>query len=519
MAAQHKSKNQLRRERQKLKKQEPRTEEEEPKALRASPPTSQHRPLTLTVLSNATEGTSGKLFESELDQLLDTPEFSQFKKVFDRFHTEEAVDEEDELTNRGEIMDSDDGETMDQDVSIVENEQPTMSKKKLRKTNKIPLSELKSYTKFPELVEWFDADAAHPKLVIQLKSLKNAVPVPKSWQFKRDYLAGKRGFEKKPFELPKFIRDTGITDMRDTTKDDESSMKQRQREKVQPKLNRLDMDYKKLHDAFFKFQTKPPLYGFGDLFYEGREMEDETLKRFRPGVVSEELRQALGVAKGMGMPWIGKMQMYGPPPSYPHMKIPGFNAPVDSEGVVDRPVGSVDDVVADQFGKVLSYEESESEEEVDDEDEGEDEEEEKGVGYIESDDEQAVVVDTEKPVDENEGEDEDNEDEYKDYHEPTDVPLSSIDTSSIDMSSRVVDTPEIEPRKLYQILKERVQSQDGLMSSNRSYDLGEKRLSDLSDKDGSKRQKANDDGVSTQRPSKSTQSEDEDEEVDAKFKF
>ena len=29
------------------------------------------------------------------------------------------------------------------------------------------------------------------------------------------------------------------------------------REGVQPKMGKVDIDYQKLHDAFFKFQTKP----------------------------------------------------------------------------------------------------------------------------------------------------------------------------------------------------------------------------------------------------------------------
>jgi splicing factor 3B subunit 2 len=38
--------------------------------------------------------------------------------------------------------------------------------------------------------------------------------VPRHWCYKRKYLQGKRGIEKAPFELPDFIRATGIEDMR-----------------------------------------------------------------------------------------------------------------------------------------------------------------------------------------------------------------------------------------------------------------------------------------------------------------
>ena len=40
------------------------------------------------------------------------------------------------------------------------------------------------------------------------------MPVPRHWCFKRKYLQGKRGIEKPPFELPDFIKATGIMEMR-----------------------------------------------------------------------------------------------------------------------------------------------------------------------------------------------------------------------------------------------------------------------------------------------------------------
>lgn len=115
--------------------------------------------------------------------------------------------------------------------------------------------------------------------------------------------------------------------MRDNTKEDESTMKQRMRERVQPKMGRLDIDYQKLHDAFFKFQTKPKLTTFGEVYYEGKEREANPLDR-RPGVLSDELKQALSIPPGAPPPWLLNMQRVGPPPSYPGLKIPGLNAPI-----------------------------------------------------------------------------------------------------------------------------------------------------------------------------------------------
>lgn len=50
------------------------------------------------------------------------------------------------------------------------------------------------------------------------------------------------------------------------------------REKVRPKMGKIDIDYQKLHDAFFKWQTKPKLTIHGDLYYEVWEVWE-----WRPG--------------------------------------------------------------------------------------------------------------------------------------------------------------------------------------------------------------------------------------------
>ena len=39
-------------------------------------------------------------------------------------------------------------------------------------------------------------------------------------------------------------------------------------------------------------------------------------------------RQALGIGEDDPPPWLINMQRYGPPLSYPHLRIPGLNAPI-----------------------------------------------------------------------------------------------------------------------------------------------------------------------------------------------
>ncbi|VDD84011.1 unnamed protein product [Mesocestoides corti] len=225
--------------------------------------------------------------------------------------------------------------TRDDDDEEDGTEQP-MSKKKLKLLNRPSVASLKQAAARPDVVEMWDVCAKDPLLLVYLKSYRNTVPVPKHWCAKRKYLQGKRGFEKPPFRLPEFIARTGIMEMRQTVtdKDAEKSLKTKMREKIRPKIGKVDIDYRKLHDAFFKYQTKPKLTGHGDLYYEGKEFEVK-LKEKKPGNLSDELRTALGLPTGPNAdryppPWLIAMQRYGPPPSYPNVVIPGLNAPIPS---------------------------------------------------------------------------------------------------------------------------------------------------------------------------------------------
>lgn len=222
----------------------------------------------------------------------------------------------------------------DDDDLLKAEEKPKLSKRKLKKLSRMSIAELKQKVGRPELVEMHDVTAKDPVLLLHLKSSRNTVPVPRHWCFKRKYLQGKRGIEKPPFDLPGFIKKTGIMEMRQALqeKEDQKTMKAKMREKVRPKLGKIDIDYQKLHDAFFKWQTKPRMTMHGDLYYEGKEFETR-LKEKKPGDLSDDLRIALGMPTGPNShkcppPWLIAMQRYGPPPSYPNLKIPGLNAPI-----------------------------------------------------------------------------------------------------------------------------------------------------------------------------------------------
>ncbi|CAG8438081.1 2017_t:CDS:10 [Funneliformis mosseae] len=265
------------------------------------------------------------------------PYFEEFSKVFAHFqiaNNESEAQPEIKEEEKDEIIKSQvDTKAKDSDVEsdmeTEEDKQDKVSKKKLKKLARLSVAQLKQLVKRPEVVEWVDVTAADPKLLVSLKAYRNTVPVPQHWSQKRKYLQGKRGIEKPAFDLPEFIKDTGIMEMREAVKEkeDAAKLKQKTRERVQPKMGKLDIDYQKLHDAFFRFQSKPKLTIHGELYYEGKEFETK-LKEKKPGQLSEELKAALNMPPLAPPPWLIAMQRYGPPPSYPNLKIPGLNAPI-----------------------------------------------------------------------------------------------------------------------------------------------------------------------------------------------
>ena len=81
-------------------------------------------------------------------------------------------------------------------VEDTETGEPKISKRKLKKQNRLSVAELKQLVARPDVVEMHDVTARDPRLLVHLKSTRNTVPVPRHWCFKRKYLQGKRGEER-----------------------------------------------------------------------------------------------------------------------------------------------------------------------------------------------------------------------------------------------------------------------------------------------------------------------------------
>ncbi|ORZ10807.1 hypothetical protein BCR42DRAFT_333185 [Absidia repens] len=404
---------------------------------------------------------------------------NQFSDIFRYFQKgkeeDEALDNEptatdNKTTGEGEIDDND---------SDTENKDQALSKKKMKQLTRLSVAELKQLVSKPEAVEWWDVNADDPKLLVQLKSYRNTVPVPVHWSQKRKYLQNKRGIEKPPFELPEFIKDTGIMEMRDAVKEkeDAAGLKSKMKEKVAPKMGKLDVDYQKLHDAFFRFQTKPNFALHGEMYYEGKENETKVQEK-NPGQLSEELKQALNMPPLAPPPWLINMQRYGPPPNYPTLKISGLNAPIPEgaqwgyhPGGWGRP--PVDEFNRPLYGDVFGVSEEHNRpqmpiEPVD----------RTLFGELESDEE----LEESEEEEEEEEEEEPKEEEEEALKEGLVTPSGMASVSTVASGLETPDVIELRKevrrhgdeegtKQLYQVLPEVDKKISGLMGSQHGYDL------------------------------------------------
>ena len=445
MAKQKRSKNQVRREKAKLRKVENSAEDTTQKLdeIRAD---EKH--------SDSEESAPIKHIEIESDPL-----FSQFQEVFNKFQGDNTSVESNARTEpRQQLNESDEHEIEESHESDSDEEEEPLSKRQLRRRNKIPLATLKASVTRPQVVEWYDVDAHDPYMLVSIKSQPNVVQVPGHWSSKREYLSSRRGVEKQPFQLPKFIRDTGIQDMRNN---DDLTLKQQQRERVQPKMGKLGIDYQKLHDAFFKFQSKPRLFGYGDIYFEGRETTDEyadEIAKIKPGVVSSTLRHALGMQDNVFTappPWLDIMINIGKPPAYANLLIPGLDMEYSNDGYkpvnFDNELGMYqdDNERNSHWGKLEDV--AESSDEGDEDDEGDESDE-------ESDKDEEIQYANE-------------EDDIDDASVPEKVEITEY--GGIKSRRKENSAPEsTEPKQLYTIIKENKQNTGKeLLGTEFSYDI------------------------------------------------
>lgn len=200
------------------------------------------------------------------------------------------------------------------------------------------------------------------------------------------------------------------------------------------------------------------------------------MKEKKPGVLSSELTSALGMSENSPPPWLINMQRYGPPPSYPHLRIPGLNAPIPDGASYGYHPGGWGKPPVDEYGRPLygdvfgTYTQLEKiySESIDRSHWGE-------LGAISSDSEEEEVSEEELEDDESstnyqKGK---NQTNFDDSGMETLMTLSGISsvTSGLETPSTVIDlrkreggteTPDIVGGKdLYQVIQEKKSTQVG----------------------------------------------------------
>lgn len=253
-----------------------------------------------------------------------------FINIFNKFSIpiEENTSYDNKITTDSHYSRNESTNKLDNKDNSCLNVKPMKNKSKHKS---ISLIELKSYTTFPELVETYDTTSKNPFFNLEIKTSKNLIPIPKHWLNKKRYLHLKRGIESTTYILPEYINSIGISKIRDPDSIDNRILKVKGKDKVNPKINKLDLDYNSLYDAFFVYQVKPKMSFFGDIYYEGKEIE-EKMRIYKPGRLSNELKTALGMnlLSNDEPPFLENMKKYGGPLSYPNLKINGVNS-IDNE--------------------------------------------------------------------------------------------------------------------------------------------------------------------------------------------
>lgn len=416
---------------------------------------------------------------ANLASTLGDPILEEFKLIFEKFATPEELTappsteqistaKDEDIDNPDQLVINDSSEALDEPRKI--------SKKKKKLMSRLSVAELKQLVPRPDVVEAHDVTSGDPRLLVFLKAYRNTVPVPRHWCHKRKYLQGKRGIEKPPFELPEFIAETGIAKIRESVIEQEAlkKSKQKARDKLQPKMGKIDIDYQVLHDAFFKYQTKPKLTQHGELYYEGKEFEVD-LKEKKPGVLSAELITALGMSETSPPPWLINMQRYGPPPSYPNLRIPGLSAPLPPGASFGYHPGGwgkppVDEYGRPLYGNVFGTLTADGEEDL----------------SIDKSHWGELVVAGDEEEDEEEEADEEDESGRRSEYRGTETPLTELGTSSVtsgletpttvDLRKRAgAETPDSSVgshRELYYVVQEKQTNAAGqLFGSDKTYVL------------------------------------------------
>ncbi|RVD90573.1 splicing factor 3B subunit 2 [Tubulinosema ratisbonensis] len=155
------------------------------------------------------------------------------------------------------------------------------------KERQLKYEKMKLEIEYPEHFSIEDIDSSNVNLLNKLKSLENTIPVPFFWKYKKINPIYKLN---KPFLVPEYLKNN---------------------------LFNLSLDDLLKNVPFRK------LFSFGDLTKHFFSYEIQ-FKNVKPGYLSQELIDALGVKPGMKCPWFDNLNYFGLPIRFKDKKIEDF---------------------------------------------------------------------------------------------------------------------------------------------------------------------------------------------------
>lgn len=145
-------------------------------------------------------------YVEEDEYLLTGKYYEEFKHVFAKFARPKqpvgANNEDQEETAQTNETTTKDESLLGKREIDAETGEPKLTRKQKKMQRLAKVAQLKAIARRPDLVELWDVCSPDPMLLIQMKSLRNTVPVPRHWSQKRKFLQNKRGIMKPQFKLP-----------------------------------------------------------------------------------------------------------------------------------------------------------------------------------------------------------------------------------------------------------------------------------------------------------------------------
>jgi splicing factor 3B subunit 2 len=207
---------------------------------------------------------------------------------------------------------------------LILNNKKTKNKKERKSILRQKLyDEYKKIVPYPNLLEIEDIKSPNVVLLNKMKGLDGTVKVLDRWKFKNLF---PKNYKKKDLDL-------GIP--HDLIPNPENLENNR----VFPKLGLTSVNPENLSKLFKPLDR--PLTKFGEIFDFTWNFER---KQCVPGLISLNLRKALGIKDKGPPPWLFKMQELGPPPGWPGVLFPGVNT--------DIPLGCVYGYEPSGWGKL-----------------------------------------------------------------------------------------------------------------------------------------------------------------------